>query len=79
MLAGKLMRAPSIGVSTPRLDPLGLPPRLSRLTDGQLGQVARPRLSRAVIGQATVHDRHILDMVGFVLATREQISRHLAA
>lgn len=57
--------------SAPRLDPLGLLPRLSRLNDGELGRIAHTRLARVFALQASVRDRHVLDLVGHVLVLRE--------
>jgi hypothetical protein len=59
--------------TAPRLDPLGIFPRLSRLTDGELGRVAQTRLARAFALRATVRDRHVLDLVGHVLSLREHV------
>jgi hypothetical protein len=59
--------------SAPRLDPLGLIPRLDRLTDSELGRVAQTRLARMFAQQATLRDRHVLDLVGHVLSVREHV------
>jgi hypothetical protein len=59
--------------SAPRLDPLGLIPRRDRLTDGELGRVAQTRLARMFAQQATLRDRHVLDLVGYVLSVREHV------
>jgi hypothetical protein len=57
--------------NAPRLDPLGIFPRLGRLSDPELGRVAQTHLARVLALQATVRDRHVLDLVGYILARRE--------
>ena len=55
----------------PRLDPLGVLDWLSSLSSRVLGIAAYSRLTRALNGEASLTDQHVLDLIGAILTRRE--------
>lgn len=56
----------------PRVDPLGLLPVLQAMSSAELGEFAYPFTRACIDGRADNTTRHILDLIGWVLRSREE-------
>ena len=61
-------RNPAAG---PRVDPYGVFPDLLRLGSRELGTLASPLLAACRAGRASLHQRHLLDLIGYALRAQE--------